>query len=112
MKAVRIAHVVSLLESDSLVLFDVNLETSHDRFFVVDAVADCGSIPPGNVQGEDKWKPKKPKRVKQELKLTPGKGIEDLLCSIEDLVKQVVTAEKVYRFHQIAKISAELHHCL
>ena len=34
---------------------------------------------------------------KPELKLTPGKGIQDLTCSVEDLVDQVVKSNKVLR---------------
>ena len=32
---------------------------------------------------------------KPELKLTPGKGLQDLTCSVEDLVDQVVKTNKV-----------------
>ena len=33
--------------------------------------------------------------MKPELKLTPGKGIEDLTCSVEDLLDSVVKSNKV-----------------
>lgn len=59
------------------------------------AVEANGSIPPGNAPGaQQQWVRKAP-RVKPELKLTPGKGIEDLTCSIEDLLDSVVKSNKV-----------------
>ena len=59
------------------------------------AVEANGSIPAGNAPGaQQHWVLKAP-RVKPELKLTPGKGIEDLTCSIEDLLDSVVKSNKV-----------------
>ncbi|GMH43435.1 hypothetical protein BSKO_11357 [Bryopsis sp. KO-2023] len=58
-------------------------------------VKEAGSVPPGNVQGEKKWQPRKVKRAPPELKLTPGKGVEDLTCPIEDLIDMVVKENEV-----------------
>ena len=60
--------------------------------FVVEA---NGAIPPGNAPGaQQQWVRKAP-RAKPELKLTPGKGIQDLTCSVEDLLDSVVKSNKV-----------------
>lgn len=62
---------------------------------LISLVAENGTLPPGNIKGDQRWKPKKASRPKPELKLTPGKGIEDLTCSVEDLVAKVVKDIKV-----------------
>ena len=50
-------------------------------------------MPPGNNKDNDTWTPKRPQ--KPEIKLTPGKGAQDLTCSMTDLIQQVVTSNKV-----------------
>lgn len=64
------------------------------------AVTDTGSIPPGNGDAEEKllWQARKKPAAKPEIKLTPGKGVEDLTCDIKDLIAAVVKAEKVVAF--------------
>lgn len=57
------------------------------------AVAETGKIPPGNSKDNDTWAQKH--RAKPEVKLTPGKGTQDLTCSITDLIDQVVKSNKV-----------------
>ena len=59
------------------------------------AVAETGSVPSGNAPGEKKWQARRVRRAKPELKLTPGKGIEDLTCAVEDLVDKIVKDVKV-----------------
>lgn len=66
--------------------------------WVQEAVNSIGTIPPGNAPGETKWQQRRPRAAKQEIKLTPGKGIQDLTCSIEELVDQVVKTNKVVIF--------------
>lgn len=39
----------------------------------------------------------RPRAAKPEIRLTPGKGVQDLTCSVEDLVDQVVKTCKVRR---------------
>lgn len=56
------------------------------------AVNESGQIPPGNAQEKDLWAAK---RVKPELKLTPGKGLQDLTVPLETLIDQVVKNTKV-----------------
>lgn len=60
------------------------------------AVEETGKVPPGNNRDNDTWTPKRP--LKGEIKLTPGKGIQDLNCSIETLIEQVVKSNKVVAF--------------
>jgi len=60
------------------------------------AVQETGKVPPGNNKDNDTWTPKRPQ--KGEIKLTPGKGIEDLNCTITDLIEQVVKSNKVVAF--------------
>lgn len=64
------------------------------RGLCVCAVNETGSIPPGNAKGNTTWSIKR-SAPKPELKLTPGKGLQDLTCSVEDLVDQVVKTNKV-----------------
>ena len=58
------------------------------------AVNETGGIPPGNAKGNTTWSIRR-SAPKPELKLTPGKGLGDLTCSVEDLVDQVVKTNKV-----------------
>lgn len=60
--------------------------------FFCAAVNESGQIPPGNAQEKELWTAK---RVKPELKLTPGKGIQDLTVPLETLIDQVVKNTKV-----------------
>lgn len=55
---------------------------------------ETGGVPPGNAKGNTTWSIKR-SAPKPELKLTPGKGLQDLTCSVEDLVEQVVKTNKV-----------------
>ncbi|CAD7702129.1 unnamed protein product [Ostreobium quekettii] len=61
-------------------------------------IAESGNVPPGNAPGEKKWQTRRVRRARPEIKLTPGKGIEDLTCSVEDLVDRVVKDNKVVAF--------------
>lgn len=57
-------------------------------------VNETGEVPPGNRSGDTTFKPKRA-RPKPEIRLTPGKGIEDLTVPIEELIDQVVKSCKV-----------------
>lgn len=57
-------------------------------------VTENGEVPPGNAKGNTTWAIRR-SAAKPEIKLTPGKGVQDLTCSIEDLVDQVVKSNKV-----------------
>lgn len=57
-------------------------------------------MPPGNNKDNDTWTPKRAQ--KGEIKLTPGKGLQDLNCSVTDLVEQVVKGNKVGRSFPIS----------
>jgi hypothetical protein len=68
------------------------------RAWIESAVEVAGDIPPGNKPGATDWSSRKRRVAKQEIKLTPGKGIDDLTCSIEDLIDQVVKTNKCVAF--------------
>ena len=55
------------------------------------AVEQSGQVPPGNVAGNTRWTGR---RAKPEIRLTPGKGLADLNCSVEDLIDGVVKSNK------------------
>ena len=57
------------------------------------AVQETGQVPPGNQRDNDTWTVKRVQ--KGEIKLTPGKGVQDLSCSVTDLIEQVVKGNKV-----------------
>eukprot|EP00879_Flechtneria_rotunda_P030673 GHRR01033339.1.p1 GENE.GHRR01033339.1~~GHRR01033339.1.p1 ORF type:complete len:214 (+),score=52.41 GHRR01033339.1:77-718(+) len=59
------------------------------------AVAETGSIPPGNAPGETKWQNRTAARPKADIKLTAGKAIN---VPIETLIDQVVKGNKVVAF--------------
>lgn len=67
-------------------------------FLLTFAANSIGAIPPGNAPGQNAWTQRRPRAAKPEIKLTPGKGLDDLTCSIEDLVDQVVKSCKVVVF--------------
>lgn len=62
------------------------------------AVDTTGAIPPGNAAEKELWQPRRKAAAKPEIKLTPGKGVEDLTCSIGELIDLVVKREKVVVF--------------
>lgn len=62
------------------------------------AVSETGQIPPGNAPGDKAWQQRRPRAAKPEIRLTPGKGIEDLTCSIDDLIDGVVKTCTVVAF--------------
>ncbi|KAI3437590.1 hypothetical protein D9Q98_000043 [Chlorella vulgaris] len=63
-----------------------------------EAVAELGAIPPGNAPGETSWQQRRPRAAKAEVRLTPGKGVQDLTCTMEELLDQVVKGCKVVAF--------------
>ena len=54
------------------------------------AVQANGAVPPGNARNSPQQWVRKAPRAKPELKLTPGKGLQDLTCSLEELLDTVV----------------------
>ncbi|EIE27815.1 glutaredoxin [Coccomyxa subellipsoidea C-169] len=71
--------------------------TAKWQEWVQAAVAENGEVPPGNAKGNTTWAIRRA-MAKPEIKLTPGKGLQDLTCSIEDLLDQVVKSNKVVAF--------------
>lgn len=103
-KQVRLWQCLSL-ENDIFCLKCVNYSNNRivctqnvcaQRIATCSPVAETGTIPPGNMPGERKWAAKKSQQqAKPEIRLTPGKGLDDLTCSLDQLISQVVTSNKV-----------------
>jgi Grx4 family monothiol glutaredoxin len=65
-----------------------------------EGVNEGGAVPPGNAgdaKQKQKWKGKGP-TSKPEIKLTSGKGSDDLTCDIKDLIDMVVKNERIVAF--------------
>lgn len=84
-----------------------------------DAVQSNGAVPPGNARNSPQQWVRKTPRAKPELKLTPGKGLQDLTCSVEDLLDTVVKSNKVCHYctcqllllYLPASTVSASHHC-
>mmetsp|Transcript_11199 Transcript_11199/g.33595 ORF Transcript_11199/g.33595 Transcript_11199/m.33595 type:complete len:325 (+) Transcript_11199:332-1306(+) len=61
------------------------------------AVTATGKVPPGNAKGEKSWTTRRAVK-KAEIRLTPGKGIEDLTVPLEEIIQQVVDQNRVVAF--------------
>ncbi len=57
------------------------------------AVAETGTIPPGNAPGETKWQSRTARPARPEIRLTAGKGISG--ATITDLIQAVVKDNRV-----------------
>jgi len=57
-----------------------------------------GNIPEGNRRGNDQWLFKQRAPPKQEIQLTPGKGADDLLVPMEELIDSLVKSKRVVAF--------------
>ena len=53
-----------------------------------------GTPPPGNASGNTQWSARR-QAAKPEIRLTPGKGAQDVTCSMAELIQQVVSTNKV-----------------
>ncbi|KAK9820835.1 hypothetical protein WJX81_001306 [Elliptochloris bilobata] len=69
--------------------------TAAWKAWVEQAVDESGQVPPGNAAGNTQWTAR---RARPEIRLTPGKGLADLKCSVEDLIDGVVKSNKVVAF--------------
>ncbi len=58
------------------------------------AVAASGQVPPGNAKGEKSWSTRR-QAAKPEIRLTPGKGLDDLTVPLTEIISQVVTTNRV-----------------
>lgn len=77
---------------------------------ICDAVQATGAVPPGNARNSPQQWVRKTPRAKPELKLTPGKGLQDLTCSVEDLLDSVVKTNKVCQL--LSQATTALASCL
>lgn len=53
-----------------------------------------GAVPPGNAKGNKEWSSRQ-RAAKPEIRLTPGKGIQDLSVPLSDILQQVVDQNRV-----------------
>lgn len=60
----------------------------------ISAVKKTGTVPPGNAKGNKEWSTRR-QAAKPEIRLTPGKGIQDLTVPLSDVIQQVVDQNKV-----------------
>lgn len=51
-------------------------------------------MPPGNAKGNKEWSARR-RGAKPEIKLTPGKGIQDLMVPLADIIQQVLDQNRV-----------------
>jgi hypothetical protein len=60
------------------------------------AVKKTGAVPPGNAKGNKEWSSRQ-RVAKPEVRLTPGKGVQDLTVPLADILQQVVDQNRVSR---------------
>jgi hypothetical protein len=68
------------------------------RSWVEEAVATHGSVPVGNTPDCKDWTTRKARTGKAEIKLTSGKGLQDLTVPLATLIDAVVKQNKVVAF--------------
>eukprot|EP00891_Asterochloris_glomerata_P006314 jgi/Astpho2/6314/Aster-08147 len=97
------SHLVSLPELAHSARWALVADASKENLtaawkqWLQDAVQETGTIPPGNAKGNKQWTAKRV-QSRPEIKLTPGKGVQDLTCSVTDLVDQVIRSTKAVAF--------------
>jgi Grx4 family monothiol glutaredoxin len=64
---------------------------------VQEQVKKTGAVPPGNAKGNKEWSSRQ-RAAKPEIRLTPGKGIQDLSVPLSDILQQVVDQNRVVAF--------------
>jgi Grx4 family monothiol glutaredoxin len=91
----ELVHAVKVWEAPDAGKDDL---TDGWKAWVQDAVQASGVIPPGNAPGEKRWQQRRPRAARPEIRLTPGKGLADLTCTVVELVDQVVKTAPVVAF--------------
>ncbi|KAK9788138.1 hypothetical protein WJX73_008305 [Symbiochloris irregularis] len=90
------------------------------KVWIQEAVNTLGNVPPGNAKGNTQWSARR--KAKPEIKLTPGKGIQDLTVPLSTIISDVVKSNKVVAFvkgtrtqpqcgfsHKVMSMLNELH---
>uniref|UniRef100_A0A061RL32 Cax-interacting protein 2 n=1 Tax=Tetraselmis sp. GSL018 TaxID=582737 RepID=A0A061RL32_9CHLO len=86
---------VKICQIDSV---DKNSLMGAWKQWVQEAITTTGKVPPGNAPGVKDWTQGGSRSLKSDLRLTPGKGQNDLTCSMEELIAQVVKSYKIVAF--------------
>lgn len=66
--------------------------TPRSREMLIGLTALAVQIPSGNAPGNTTWTTRKARPGKPEVRLTPGKGVQDLTVPMETLIDQVSRA--------------------
>lgn len=73
--------------------------TSAWKEWLQAGVEAAGAVPPGNSGPEkEQWQGKRKVQAKPEIKLTPGKGAQDVTASVPELIDMVVKNERIVAF--------------
>lgn len=97
--AKALGDVVHSVKTDVLENATKDQLTSKWKEWLQDAINETGAVPPGNAgPGKEKWQGKAKAQAPPEIKLTSGKGVDDLTCDIKDLIAMVVKNEKIVVF--------------
>eukprot|EP01024_Parvocaulis_polyphysoides_P011372 TRINITY_DN13988_c0_g4_i2.p1 TRINITY_DN13988_c0_g4~~TRINITY_DN13988_c0_g4_i2.p1 ORF type:complete len:327 (-),score=34.99 TRINITY_DN13988_c0_g4_i2:728-1708(-) len=94
----ELPHLVSSVKFLVIEGGDRNALMEAWKAWLQESITTTGVIPPGNQAGQVKWQQRRPKPVKPDIRLTPGKGVEDLTCAVKDLIDMVVKNNKVVCF--------------
>ena len=68
------------------------------KSWIGDAVEADGAIPPGNLPGDDRFKLRAARAPARDLRLTAGKGLDDVAVPVADLIDMVVRDHAVVAF--------------
>ncbi|GIL85279.1 hypothetical protein Vretimale_10753 [Volvox reticuliferus] len=97
------AHMQELPDLTGSIKYDIIEDTTREgltsawKSWVEEALAETGSIPPGNLPGETKWQSRSVARAtKPEIRLTAGKPIQGI--TIEGLIDRIVKENSVVVF--------------
>lgn len=84
------------VKAASLPIASKELLTAAWKAWLQEAVSATGTVPPGNAQGNTSFAARA--RAKPEIKLTPGKGAQDVTVPMSQLIDAVVKSNKVVAF--------------
>jgi len=68
------------------------------KAWVQETLGAAGAVPPGNAPGVKVWSQGGTRTIKPDLRLTPGKGLDRVTCSVEELIQNAVDSHEVVVF--------------